>query len=285
MPERCPECDSVVVKNDDDAMHRCPNASCPAQFYELLKHFVGKNAANIDGLGERWCGILIEQGMVSDVSGLYRLEKDKLLALDRMGDKLATKIMSNIEASKNRPLPRMLFALGITHVGAEVADLLAQNYLGIEGLAKAPEEDLTLIEGIGPKIAESIVSWFQDADNRAVVEKLLAAGVRLRQDSLPMIPAAAPSGDSPFGGLTFVVTGTLSAFSRSEAEARIKGLGGKVTSSVTKKTNYVVAGESPGSKVATAEKLGTPILDEATFLRLLESPTDAWAEERQGSLV
>jgi DNA ligase (NAD+) len=285
MPELCPVCETPVVKNDDDAMHRCPNASCPAQFYELLKHFVGKNAANIDGLGERWCGILIEQGMVSDVSGLYRLEKDKLLALDRMGDKLATKIMSNIEASKNRPLPRMLFALGITHVGAEVADLLAQNYLGIEDLAKAPEEDLTLIEGIGPKIAESIVSWFQDADNRAVVEKLLAAGVRLRQDSLPMIPAAAPSGDSPFGGLTFVVTGTLSAFSRSEAEARIKGLGGKVTSSVTKKTNYVVAGESPGSKVATAEKLGTPILDEASFLRLLESPTDAWAEERQGSLV
>jgi DNA ligase (NAD+) len=285
MPELCPVCETPVVKNDDDAMHRCPNASCPAQFYELLKHFVGKNAANIDGLGERWCGILIEQGMVSDVSGLYRLEKDKLLELERMGDKLATKIMSNIEASKNRPLPRMLFALGITHVGAEVADLLAQNYLGIEDLAKAPEEDLTLIEGIGPKIAESIVSWFQDADNRAVVEKLLAAGVRLRQDSLPMIPAAAPSGDSPFGGLTFVVTGTLSAFSRSEAEARIKGLGGKVTSSVTKKTNYVVAGESPGSKVATAEKLGTPILDEASFLRLLESPTDAWAEERQGSLV
>ena len=285
MPELCPVCETPVVKNDDDAMHRCPNASCPAQFYELLKHFVGKNAANIDGLGERWCGILIEQGMVSDVSGLYRLEKDKLLELERMGDKLATKIMSNIEASKNRPLPRMLFALGITHVGAEVADLLAQNYLGIEDLAKAPEEDLTLIEGIGPKIAESIVSWFQDADNRAVVEKLLAAGVRLRQDSLPMIPAAAPSGDSPFGGFTFVVTGTLSAFSRSEAEARIKGLGGKVTSSVTKKTNYVVAGESPGSKVATAGKLGTPILDEASFLRLLESPTDAWAEERQGSLV
>ena len=141
MPELCPVCETPVVKNDDDAMHRCPNASCPAQFYELLKHFVGKNAANIDGLGERWCGILIEQGMVSDVSGLYRLEKDKLLELERMGDKLATKIMSNIEASKNRPLPRMLFALGITHVGAEVADLLAQNYLGIEGLAKAPEED------------------------------------------------------------------------------------------------------------------------------------------------
>ena len=275
MPERCPECETPVVKADDDAMHRCPNSSCPAQFFELLKHFVGKNAANIDGLGERWCGILIEQGMVSDLAGLYRLEKDKLLELERMGDKLATKIMTNIEASKNRPLPRMLFALGITHVGAEVADLLAQNYLSVEDLSKAPEEDLTLIEGIGPKIAASIVEWFRDPDNQDVVEKLLDAGVRLQQDSLPIIPAAAPSDDSPFGGLTFVVTGTLSALSRSEAEGRIKGLGGKVTSSVTKKTSYVVVGESPGSKVATAEKLGTPVLDEDAFLLLLESPGSA----------
>ena len=275
MPQCCPVCDTLVVKAEDDAMHRCPNSSCPAQFLELLKHFVSKGAADIDGLGERWCGILIQQGMVSDVADLYSLEKDKLLALDRMGDKLATKIMSNIEASKNRTLPRMLFALGITHVGAEVADLLAQNYLGIEELSEATEEDLTLIEGIGPKIAESIVSWFQHSDNRVVVEKLLAAGVRLKQGSLPVAVTAMPSAESPFGGLTFVVTGTLSAFSRSEAEARIKGLGGKVTSSVTKKTSYVVVGDSPGSKVATAEKLGKPILDEESFLRLLGSP--AWA--------
>ncbi len=290
MPKDCPVCGTAVVKNDDDAMHRCPNSSCPAQFFELLKHFVGKNAANIDGLGERWCGILIEQGMVSDVAGLYRLEKDKLLGLERMGDKLATKIMTNVEASKNRPLPRMLFALGITHVGAEVADLLAQNYLGIEDLSKAPEEDLTLIEGIGPKIAESIVSWFQTPANRTVVEKLLAAGVRLKQDSLPASAAPTPSETAPFGGLTFVVTGTLSAFSRSEAEGRIKALGGKVTSSVTKKTSYVVAGESPGAKVATAEKLGTPVLAEDAFLLLLESPESTTggatlAEVVQGNLV
>ena len=284
MPEHCPVCESPVVKNDDDAMHRCPNPACPAQFFELLKHFVGKNAADVDGLGERWCGILIEQGMVSDVADLYSLEKDKLMALDRMGDKLATKIMSNIEASKRRPLPRMLFALGITHVGAEVADLLAQNYLGIEELSQATEEDLTVIEGIGPKIAESIVSWFRDSDNRAVVDKLLAAGVMLKQDSLPVAIAAMPSEDAPFGGLTFVVTGTLSSFSRKDAEGRIKALGGKVTSSVTKKTSYVVMGESPGSKVATAEKLGTTILDEDAFLHLLESPADAWANGRQGSL-
>ena len=290
MPERCPECDSPVVKADDDAMHRCPNPSCPAQFYELLKHFVSKGAADIDGLGERWCGILIEQGMVSDVAGLYRLEKEKLLELDRMGDKLATKIMNNIEASKNRPLPRMLFALGITHVGAEVAELLARNYINIEDLSEASEEDLTEIEGIGPKIAESIVAWFQDPANQAVVEALRAAGVRLEQDSLPITATATPSDDAPFGGLTFVVTGTLSAFSRSDAEASIKRLGGKVTSSVTKKTSYVVVGESPGSKVATAEKLGTPVLDEDAFLHLLESPAEAadgaaLDEAQQGSLV
>ena len=284
MPERCPECDTPVVKAEDDAMHRCLNPSCPAQFYELLKHFVGKNAANIDGLGEKWCDILIEKGMVFDVAGLYRLEKDRLLELDRMGDKLATKIMTNIEASKNRPLPRMLFALGITHVGAEVADLLAQNYIGIEELSKATEEDLTEIEGIGPKIAESIVSWFQEPENHAVIERLLAAGVKLKQDSLPAVVAAEPSDDAPFGGLTFVVTGTLSALSRKDAEARIKGLGGKVTSSVTKKTSYVVVGASPGSKAANAEKFGIPILDEDDFLRALESPAEILNRGQQGSL-
>jgi len=201
-----------------------------------------------------------------------------------MGDKLATRILANIEASKSRPLPRMLFALGMTHVGAEVADLLAQNYLGIRDLANATEEDLTAIEGIGPKIAESIIAWFQAPENQEVVEKLLTAGVKLKQDSLPIAIAAVPSEGSPFGGLTFVVTGTLSAFSRKDAEAKIKELGGKVTSSVTKKTSYVVVGESPGSKVATAEKLGIPILDEDAFLRVLESPAEALSEGWQGNL-
>ena len=279
MPERCPVCDTPVVKNDDDAMHRCPNSSCPAQFFELLKHFVSKGAADIDGLGERWCGILIEQGMVSDVADLYRLQKERLLELERMGDKLVTRIMTNIEASKRRPLPRMLFALGITHVGSEVAELLSQNFLGIEEMSGAEEEDLTLIEGIGPKIAESIIAWFRAPANQRVISKLRDAGVKLEQDSLPSLTSASPSGSAPFDGLTFVVTGTLSAFSRSEAEGRIKGLGGKITSSVTKKTSYVVVGESPGSKVATAEKLGTSILDEAAFVRLLESPDLALTEE------
>ncbi len=274
MPARCPVCDTPVVKNEDDAMHRCPNSSCPAQFLELLKHFVSKGAADIDGLGERWCGILIDRGMVSDVADLYRLKKDRLLEMDRMGDKLATRIMDNIEASKKRPMPRLLFALGITHVGAEVAELLSRSYISVEELATASEEALTEIDGIGPKIAESIVAWFQDPSNQAVIAKLRDAGVRLEQDSLPDSTMVSPDG-APFAGLTFVVTGTLSAFSRSEAESRIKFLGGKVTSSVTKKTNYVVAGESPGSKVAKAEQLGTTILDEDAFVHLLESPQDA----------
>ena len=285
MPVNCPVCETAVVKNEDDAMHRCPNPACPAQFFELLKHFVSKGAADIDGLGERWCGILIEKGMVTDVSGIYRLEKDRLLELDRMGDKLATKIMTNIEASKKRPLPRMLFALGITHVGAEVADLLAQNYLGVEELSRAAGEDLIEIEGIGPKIAESIVSWFREPENQAVVEKLLTAGVKLRQESLPSAVAAVPSDDAPFGGLTFVVTGTLSALSRKDAEGRIKSMGGKVTSSVTKKTSYVVMGASPGSKAASAEKLGIPVLDENDFMRVLESPDEVLTQGHQDNLV
>ena len=274
MPELCPECNTPVVKNEDDAMHRCPNPSCPAQFFELLKHFVGKGAADIDGLGERWCGILIKQEMVRDVADLYRLEKARLLELDRMGDKLATRIMDNIEASKNRPLPRLLFALGITHVGSEVADLLSQNFIGVEELSKATEDDLIEIEGIGPKIADSIIAWFQEPENQRVIEKLRASGVRLEQGALPAASTAA-SDAAPFAGLTFVVTGTLSSYSRSDAEGRIKGLGGKVTSSVTKKTSYVVVGESPGSKATKAEQLGIPILGEDDFLRLLESPSEA----------
>ena len=283
MPESCPECDTSVVKTEDDAMHRCPNSSCPAQFLELLKHFVSKGAADIDGLGERWCHILIEQGMVRDVADLYRLEKSRLLELERMGDKLATRIMDNIEASKSRPLPRLLFAMGITHVGSEVADLLSQNFIGVEELSKATDEDLTEVEGIGPKIAESIIAWFRDPENQRVIEKLRASGVRLEQDALP-VAAIATSGAAPFAGLTFVVTGTLSALSRSDAEGRIKGLGGKVTSSVTKKTSYVVVGESPGSKAIKAEQLGTPILDEDDFVRLLESPSEALAGDKQGNL-
>ncbi|MFQ6027150.1 MAG: NAD-dependent DNA ligase LigA [Dehalococcoidia bacterium] len=269
MPELCPICNTPVIKPEGEAMHRCPNTSCPAQFFELLKHFVSRGAMDIDGLGEQWSRILIDRGMVQDLADLYYIEKEQLLELDRMGDKLATKIMGNIEASKQRPLPRILFALGILHVGAEVAELLTQRYASIDELARTTQEELTEIPGIGPKIAESIYEYFQVSGNLEVIEKLRRAGVKLQHE----ITVVSPS-DLPWHGLTFVVTGSLEAMTRREAETRIKSLGGSATSSVTRKTSYLVAGASPGSKLETANRLGTPVLDEAEFLKLLEEPAE-----------
>ena len=264
MPAHCPVCGTPVVKPESEAMHRCPNFGCPVQFFELLKHFVSKGAMDIDGLGEQWCGTLIEKGFVNDLSGLYYLRKDKLLELDRMGDKLATRILGNVEASKQRSLVRVLFALGILHVGPEIAELLANRFPSIDSLAQASEEELTEIPGIGPKIAESVAAYFAVPSNLEVIEKLRQAGVKLHQEVQQV------DRDSlPLSGQSFVVTGTLSAFPRREAESRIKALGGSVGSSVTRRTSYLVAGESPGSKLEAAQKLGTPVLDEAGFLELL----------------
>jgi DNA ligase (NAD+) len=266
MPTHCPVCGTEVVKPLDEAMHRCPNPSCPVQFFELLKHFVSKGAMDIDGLGEQWSHILIDQHLVRDIADLYYLNKEQLLGLDRMGDRLASKIITNIEVSKERPLPRLLFALGILHVGSEVAELLTHRFSTLDAVAQATMEDLTDIEGIGPKIAESIVDYFSVRQNLEVIAKLQRAGVKMHHDI--HVPTAE---EAPFQGLTFVVTGTLSRFTRRQAEERIKSLGGSVTSSVTRKTDFVVAGESPGSKLDTAGRLGTSVLDEAAFLDLLNS--------------
>ena len=269
MPANCPVCGTQVVKPESEAMHRCPNTSCPVQFFELLKHFVSKGAMDIDGLGEQWCNILIENSLVKDVADLYRLDKEELLKLDRMGDKLATKIMTNVEVSKQRPLHRVLFALGIIHVGSEIAELLTQRYASINEMAEATPEELTEIPGIGPKIAESVADYFAIPLNQQVLKDLGEAGVVLHHD-IPDIQEAAD--DLPFSGKSFVVTGTLSGFTRREAEDRIKILGGNVSSAVTRKTDYLVAGGSPGSKVAAAGRLGTEILDEAAFLELMDQP-------------
>ena len=265
MPDRCPVCDTPVVKSPDDAMHRCPNTSCPAQFFELLKHFVGKGAMNIDGLGERWSGILIEKGLVKDVADLYYITGEQLLALDRMGEKLAAKIMENVGNSKSRPLSRVLFALGIFHIGSETADLLAQNFRSIDEIAAAPVEQFTDIQGIGPKIAASIVAYFGVEGNRRVIDKMREAGVKLEQEA--DFVAAAPL---PLNGKTFCITGTLSSMSRPRAEAKIKALGGSASSNVTRKTTYLVVGADPGSKVDKAKRLGTDILDEDGLLKLLD---------------
>ena len=266
MPDRCPVCGTAVVKPEDEAMHRCPNTSCLAQFFELLKHFVSKGAMDIDGLGERWCRILMDVGLVEDVADLYCLKVDKLLELDRMGEKLATKIMGNLERSKERPLSRLIYALGIFHVGSEMADLVAQRYSSLEQLQGATQDELTAIPGVGPKIAASIVEYFSVDQNLEVIEKLRDAGVRLFQEA-----TFGDGGgmDLPLAGLSFVITGTLSSMSRSQAEKRIKELGGAAPSNVTKKTSYLVVGEDPGSKLANAERLGTELLDEGAFLKLM----------------
>ena len=272
MPTHCPVCDTEVVKDEGDAMHRCPNSACPAQFFESLKHFVSRGAMDIDGLGEQWCRILIDQGLVADVSHLYRLTKDDLIVLDRMGDRLATRILTNIEASKQRPLARILFALGIFHVGAEVADLLASRYASIKDIAAAGIEELTEIDGVGPKITESIVNYFATTRNQETIAGLKAAGVKLWQELAPIDTSALP-----WKGLTFVITGTLSAMTRREAEGRVKALGAATSSSVSRKTNVVVAGAAPGTKLATAERLGVSVVDEEGLLALLDNPAAAVA--------
>jgi DNA ligase (NAD+) len=249
-------------------MHRCPNTSCPAQFFELLKHFASKGAMDINGLGEQWCHIFIEHELVKDVADLYYLQKEQLLGLERMGEKLAAKVMHGIEASKDRPLYRLLFALGILHVGSEVAEMLTQRYANLDELAQATSEQLVQIPGIGPRIADSIVTYFQVPGNREVIEKLRRAGVKLHHEVQRIDPT-----HLPWYGLSFVVTGTLSSLTRREAEARIKALGGSINSSVTRKTSYLVAGASPGSKLDSAHRLGIGVLDEAAFLALLTRET------------
>jgi len=262
MPGRCPVCGSEVIKPEGEAMHRCTNAACPSQVLERIKHFISRGAMDIDGVGEKLCQTLFEAGLVKDAADLYRLTKEQLLSLERMADKSASNVLSSIEESKNRPLARVIFALGILHVGEQYAELLAEQFHSIDQLAKASQEELSTLRSIGPKIAESIVAFFRQEGNRQIIEKLKNAKVKLKRKK---VKKAKPK-KLPLAGLEFVFTGKLESFSRSEAEAKIKALGGKAGSDVTKKTSYVVVGADPGSKLAKAEKLGTKTINEAESL-------------------
>jgi DNA ligase (NAD+) len=269
MPGRCPVCGSDVIKPENEAMHHCTNAACPSQALERIKHFVSRGAMDIDGVGEKLCQALFEAGLVKDAADLYYLTKEQLLGLERMADKSASNVLNSIEKSKDRPLARVIFALGITHVGDQYAELLTEHFHSIDDLAKASEENLSTIPSIGPKIAESIVAFFRQKGNRRIIEKLRKAGVRLEREKVEKVgEGLVPS--LPLAGLEFVLTGKLESFSRSEAEAKIKALGGKAGSDVTRKTSYVVVGADPGSKLAKAEKLGTKTLNEAEFLNFLD---------------
>ncbi len=265
--ETCPSCGARAIKPEDEVMYRCPNAACPAQAHRRLEHFVSGGAMDIEGIGTQLCAALLEAGLVKDVADLYFLEKEKLLTLERMGDKLATKVLANIEASKRRPLARILFALGILHIGGEMAELLAGHFRSMDRLSRATLEELTAIPGVGPTIAQSVVAFFQEESNRKLVEKLRHAGVRMEDQ-----PTKAAARPEPLAGMEFVVTGRLAGFTRSQAEARIKELGGAVSDSVTRKTTCLVVGEDPGSKLDRARALGTKVLTEPEFVKLVGAP-------------
>jgi DNA ligase (NAD+) len=222
---------------------------------------------DIESVGEKLAWSLIEQKLVYDPSDVYQLTREQLIALERMGDKSAQNVLDNIEASKTRPLTHVLFALGIRYVGYQNAELLARAFGTLDRLRQATYEEIVAVEGIGPKIAESVFAWFRDSDNLRLVDKLAAAGVNMS------VEEAILSG--PLAGLTIVVTGRLDHHSRAQIEQRIKDLGGVLGDSVSKNTDYLLAGEDAGSKLAKAQKLGTPILDEAGFESLLAERSHA----------
>jgi len=260
IPKKCPVCSSEAVRPPGEAMSYCSNISCPAQIFRWIGHFAG--VMDIEGLGERWISILLERGLIKDPADIYSLTKDQLVAIERMGSVLADKILKNIEAAKGRNLNRLLFALGIRHVGGEVAQVLAAHFHTLDALMEASAEDIRNVEGIGPKIADSIYAYFRDPQKRAIIEKLRKADVNFDYRRPKRV-------EGPLGGESFVFTGTLASMPRGKAESLVASLGGEAGNSVTRKTTYLVAGADPGSKIQKAESYGITMLDEDSFLRLL----------------
>ena len=261
----CPVCGAEVIKPEGEVMYYCSNAACPAQVHERLEHFVSRGGMDIRGIGESQSALLLTQGLVKDVADLYYLKdkKEQLLELERMAEKSVTNILNAIEKSKDTPLARVIFALGIRHIGEEMAELLARHFGSIDKLANAAKEELLSIPTVGPKIADSVVAFFRQEENKKIIERLRKAGVRLEAE------VAKPE-ELPLAGQEFVITGRLEAFSRQEAETRIKDRGGTAKDNVTRNTDYLVVGTDPGgSKLARAQALGTKQLTEEELLRLL----------------
>lgn len=267
MPRTCPACGEAVVRPEGEAATYCVNSACPEQLVRSVEYFASRGAMDIDGLGIKQAELFVRLGLVRDVADLYSLAREQLEGLEGFQSKRIGNLLGAIAATRERPVARLLTALGIRGVGAVVAEVLVDHFHSIEALERATPEELEAVGGIGPTLAQSIVDWFAVGRNRAVVEKLAAAGLRLAED--PAESGADEAGARPLAGATLVVTGTLPTYSREQVTALIKRAGGKVTSSVSAKTSYVVAGEAPGSKAEKAAKLGVPIIDEAELLRLV----------------
>ncbi|MEO6966688.1 MAG: NAD-dependent DNA ligase LigA [Acidobacteriaceae bacterium] len=264
-PTRCPECHNKLVREEGEVDWRCINVNCPARLRESLLHFAARGVMNIEGLGEAVVNQLIERGMVHNLDDIYQLDKDALMSLDLVKQKKAQALLQQIEHSKQAPLDRVLLGLGIRFVGERTAQFLADAFGTMDRVMEASEEDLERVQEIGPRIASAILEFFALPSNRELVEKLRTAGLNFTAEQKRT--------SSKLGGLTFVLTGTLPTLSREQAEERIEREGGNVTGSVSKKTNYVVAGEEAGSKLEKAHALHVPVLDEAGLMDLLENGT------------
>jgi DNA ligase (NAD+) len=268
-PERCPVCDTPVERPEDEVMVYCPNSSCPGRIYWGIVHFVARGAMDIRGLGERTVHQLLESGSVRDFADLYSLQAEDLLALEGFGAVSATNLLESIDASRQQPLSRLLFALGIRHVGAHAAGIIARQYGTMAALLEADVDELAALHGIGDTTASALATFLGEPRNRQLIDRLTEAGLLLEE---PVQRADT----QPFAGLTFVITGSLSGLNRKEAKTFIEERGGRVTGSVSSNTDYLVVGEDPGSKLDRGRELGIPELDEAALRELsstLESGT------------
>jgi DNA ligase (NAD+) len=262
-PKICPVCHTEVFRPEDEAVSRCINPSCPAKLKESLLHYSSRRAMNIETLGVALVNQLLEKHLVQTIPDLYALSYEDLVNLDRMGPKSSQNLLDEIEKSKEMDLDRLIYALGIRFVGERTAQAIASHFRDLDSLSKAPPEELIQIEDVGPKVAESIVFFFHQPKNTTLLDKLREAGVN------SFSQAEASSEEGPLSGQTFVLTGKLAQFSREEARKEIEQRGGTVTSTVSRKTDYVIAGAEPGAKLEKAQKLGVPVLNEKDFLALI----------------
>lgn len=260
-PERCPDCGSEIVRSEGEVDYRCVNVDCPARLRESLLHFSARNVMNIEGLGEAVVTQLMDRGMVKSIADLYALTEEKLLSLERIGKKTADTLLAEIERSKQNPLKRLLFGLGIRFVGERTAQLLASEFGSMDELVDASAGDLERVNEVGPRVAQAIREFFDEAKNRALIEKLRKAGLTFTAEKQKK--------SSQLEGWTFVLTGTLPNLAREDAKARIEAAGGRVSGSVSKKTHYVVAGEDAGSKLSKARELGVKVIDELQLIAML----------------
>jgi DNA ligase (NAD+) len=262
-PKRCPVCDTPTIKPAGAVFTKCPNLECPGRQWQLLRHFVSRGAMDIDGLGETLVGTLLNRGLIASAADLYELREEQLLEIEGFAEISARRLLAAIDASRERPFHSVLFAIGIEEVGEVTARNLVAQFRSIERLLAASPSEIEQTPGVGPKMAESIAAQLASVGLRELIERLRGAGLRFEE-------AGPPPGEGPLAGMTFVLTGTLPTLTREQASEQITAAGGRVASSVSKKTDYLLAGDSPGSKFEKAQRLGVPVLDEAGFSGLLE---------------